>query len=159
MALRALADVVLVGAGTARDENYGPPSKQGLRIAVVSRSCALDFSSPLFTSGAGLVVTTLDAPAVPVESVRAGVGHVDLAAALAQLGATLVHAEGGPALNGALLRADLVDAINLTFSPHLTGTPGPSVAAGLFDLRRFRLASLEVADEFAFARYERIRSA
>ncbi|NCX05840.1 MAG: pyrimidine reductase family protein, partial [Actinobacteria bacterium] len=57
IALREAAAVVVVGAGTARTENYGPPSKPGLRIAVVTKSCALDFTSPLFSSGAGLVAT------------------------------------------------------------------------------------------------------
>ena len=35
--LRAIADVIVVGAGTVRDEGYGPPRKQGQRIGVVTR--------------------------------------------------------------------------------------------------------------------------
>ena len=156
--LRAAADVVLVGAGTVRTEHYGPPSKPGLRIAVVTRSCDLDFGTPLFTSGAGLVVTTLDAPAVPVQSVRAGHGEIDLAAALGQLEVDLVHVEGGPQLNARLLADDLVDVIHLTFAPHLTGARGRSIAEGAFDPRRFALAEAEVVEGFVFARYERVRT-
>jgi riboflavin biosynthesis pyrimidine reductase len=47
--LRSLADAVLVGAGTLRAENYGPGT---LPIAVVSRSCQLDWRSPFFTEAA-----------------------------------------------------------------------------------------------------------
>lgn len=157
--LRRAADVVLVGAGTVRAENYGPPSKAGLRIAVVTKSCALDFSSPLFASGAGLIVTTLDAPQVPVESVRAGTGEVDLTAAIRQLRADLVHVEGGPQLNGALMAADLVDAINLTITPRLFGAQGSSWTAPPHAARRFVLTWTDERDGLLFARWERVRSA
>jgi riboflavin biosynthesis pyrimidine reductase len=119
--LRDLADLVLVGAGTVRAEKYGPPTKPGQRIAVVTRSADLDWSSSLFTGGAALVVTTEDAPAVPVDSVRAGHDSVDLAAALAQLDAGVVLCEGGPSLNGDLVTAGLVDEWCLTLSPQLVG--------------------------------------
>lgn len=155
VALRSASDMVLVGAGTARSENYGPPSKRGLRIAVVSRSCNLDFSSPLFSSGAGLVVTTMSAPALPVDSVRAGATEIDFAGALSQIDARLLHVEGGPQLNAALLAADMVDAINLTFSPRLVGVSGRSIADGQFDRQRFTLVSAQHVEEFVFARYER----
>ncbi|WP_043478296.1 pyrimidine reductase family protein [Kitasatospora sp. MBT66] len=87
--LRALADVVLVGAGTARSEGYGPadvhPILSGLRvqagqepapaIAVVSaRLHNLRPDSPLLTSppvspGARTVVITTES--APAEAVRA----------------------------------------------------------------------------------------
>lgn len=157
--LRAAASVVLVGAGTVRAEKYGAPSRQDLRIAVVTNSCRLDFTSSLFSSGSGLIVTTLDAPDVPVESIRHGRGAVDLAAAIADLGPGLVHVEGGPALNAALLAADLVDAINLTVSPQVTGTRGPSWAMSPHPTRRFTLEGTESRDGFVFARWVRVRTA
>jgi riboflavin biosynthesis pyrimidine reductase len=63
--LRSLSDVVLVGAGTARAEHYGParlpPEVQRMRqergqsavplIAVVTRSLNLDWESSLFQAG------------------------------------------------------------------------------------------------------------
>jgi len=60
-ALRSHADVVLVAAGTVRAEHYGPI---GLPIAVVSRSCRLDWDWPLFTAtnAQPIVVTVAEAP-------------------------------------------------------------------------------------------------
>jgi hypothetical protein len=73
--LREIADVIVVGAGTARAESYGPPRKAGQRIGVVTRRANLDWTSPLFTSGAGFVITAADAPDVPVDAVRPGTGR------------------------------------------------------------------------------------
>lgn len=153
--LRAGASVVLVGAGTARAENYGPPSQPGLQIVVVTNSAELDFSSALFTSGAGIVATHHAAPEVPVASVRAGADTVDLAGIIQQLPHGIVHVEGGPSLNAALLDADLVDAINLTFSPRITGARGVSFSQAPHALRSFTQTSLTTQDDFVFVRYER----
>ena len=155
-AWRSACDVILVGAGTVRAEGYGLPSRQDLRIAVVSRSCDMDFSIPLFASGRGFLVTTLDAPDVPVETVRAGNGDVDLGAAIARLQARVVHVEGGPTLNAALLDAGLVDAINLTFSPRLAGVhDSDPVATAMNNPRQFTLVDAAREADFVFARYER----
>lgn len=159
IALRQKASVVLVGAGTARGEGYGAPSKPGLRIGVVTLSCNMDFASPLFTSGAGFIVTTTSAPAVPVDSIRAGHAEVDFSTVIDQLPHGVIHVEGGPQLNAALFDADLVDAINLTYSPLLTGNRGPSLSHAPHALRRFSLAHAEQRDNFVFARYERLRTA
>lgn len=153
--LRSRAAVVLVGAGTAKGEGYGAPSRKDLRIGVVTRSCNLDFGTPLFSSGAGFVVTTTDAPEVPVDSMREGTAQIDFAAVIARLPEGLVHVEGGPTLNAALMEADLVDAINLTFTPHLTGARGPGISQAPHALRRFTLTDLRQVEGFAFARYER----
>lgn len=158
IALRRASSIVLVGAGTVRAESYGPPSRPGLRIAVVTRSCDLDFTSPLFASGAGLVVTSVDSPSVPVDSIRAGTGKVDLRVIIDQLPDGIIHVEGGPSLNAALLDADLVDAINVTFSPQLGGRRGPSLSQAPHTLRRFALAGFSSQDDLTFARYERISS-
>jgi riboflavin biosynthesis pyrimidine reductase len=129
LALRALADVVLVAAGTVRAEGYGPPALPdelaaarrragrgpGPRIAVVTRSLDLDWDADLFVRAdpraRPIVLTTSDAPAAgraPAERVAqvlaAGEGSVDLGGALAALGeggARSVLAEGGPSLNRA----------------------------------------------------------
>jgi riboflavin biosynthesis pyrimidine reductase len=76
--LRSLADVVLVGAGTARTEGYGPPRTPETaqarrrargqtpfpRLALVSGRLDLDFTAPLFTAAPErpLIITTEVAP-------------------------------------------------------------------------------------------------
>ncbi len=164
--LRAIADVIVVGAGTVRDEGYGPPRKPGQRIGVVTGSGDVDLSSTLFTSGAGFVITTEDATfdTADIDVVRAGTGSVDLAAAINQLsrlisGCGVVQAEGGATLNGALLDADVIDEINVTTSPAAVGGTGPRIAAGAGDHQhRFDLAQLAIDDlSFVYARWLRRR--
>ena len=118
----------IVGAGTVRDEGYGPPRKPGQRIGVVSRRGDVDAHQPLFTSGAGFLILPEDAP--PTSGRRRcapASASVDLAGALGQLDADFVQAEGGARLNGALLDADVIDELNLTISPQLAGGDGPRV--------------------------------
>lgn len=164
--LRSLADVIIVGSGTARAEGYGPPKRSGLRIGVVTASGRVDPAIPLFTSGAGFVITTDDAD-IPtgIEVIRAGAEHVDLAAAIEALDQVcdtprFVQAEGGPTLNGALLAADVVDEINVTTSPLTVGGAGARLSAGGADhAHRFRLRQLLVDDRsFVYSRWLRRRS-
>ncbi len=164
--LRSLADVVLVGAGTARGEGYGPPERPGQRIGLVTRSGNVDTSTELFGSGAGFVVTTeeasIDAPD-GIEIVRAGTEEVDLAGAIAEIGrrfgASVIQAEGGPMLNGALADADLIDELDLTASPGVVGGTGPRLTRGGDDVERpFDLVQLVVDDDqFLFQRWRRRR--
>jgi riboflavin biosynthesis pyrimidine reductase len=161
-ALRHHADVILVGAGTAREERYGAPRRAGQRIAVVSRSGRLDPGSGLVTSGAAVLVLPTDGPEVDVETIRAGTGTVDLTAALVELrrrfGARFVHAEGGPRLNGALARAGLVDEWNVTIAPAVVGGAGPRLVDGAPDLgERLRVAHVLEDEGFLFVRALRAR--
>jgi len=156
--LRSFADVILVGAGTVRAEGYGPPKVPGQRIAVVSQSGHFDFDSPLFASGKALLVLPQDAPGVPVPSVRAGVGSVDIVAALGQLDAEVVQAEGGATLNGLLAAADVIDELNLSISPQMNGGAGPRLTSGAPALsHRMELAHVLEDDSFLFTRYLRSR--
>lgn len=145
-ALRALADGVVVGAGTARTEGYGPhrvrPELAARRradgrdapaaIVVVSRSLELDYDAPLFTAAhtPTVVLTCAAAPADRREAagragrvVVAGDDAVDLTAGIAalrdELGLASLVCEGGPALNAALLDAGLVDELCVTVAPSL----------------------------------------
>lgn len=158
-ALRGLADVVLVGAGTARDESYGPPRREGLRIAIVTRSLRLDWNDDLLQSGQAIVVTTETAGEIPADMtvVRAGHDDVDLSLAvqrLGELGAGVVMAEGGPSLNGALVAAGLVDELCLTVSPHLVAGLSARVAHGKESvLSRLDLAHVLEEDGWLFLRY------
>lgn len=141
-ALRAVSDAVVVGAGTARTEDYGPvrprPAGQAWRLArdlppaplvIVSRSLLLDPSARCF-DGPTVVVTCDAAPGRErfPDVVVAGDEQVDLAEAVRQLadrGLTRLLCEGGPQLLTGLLQAALVDELCLTLSPLLLGrAPG-----------------------------------
>jgi riboflavin biosynthesis pyrimidine reductase len=143
--LRTLADVVLVGAGTARDENYGGAREvdgHAPVIAVVSRSLDLDPSSRLFvdTARRPVVVTCAASPERPraqladvADVIVAGDQDVDLAVALdalAERGLWRVLCEGGPHLLGSLAAARLLDELCLTLAPLLAGGTGGRIVAG-----------------------------
>src|ERR1700751_386897 len=154
--LRVLADVVLVGAGTARVEEYKPalrrPSLASLRegrpgtatIALVTRTVGLNLASPLFTEtppDARTIVipcaasdADLRAQAAKVADVIvAGEETVDLAEALDALekrGLSRVLCEGGPHLLGDLKAAGLLDELCLSLSPTLAGPGASRIIAG-----------------------------
>jgi riboflavin biosynthesis pyrimidine reductase len=165
LTLRDLADVILVGAGTARAEGYGPPRKTGQRVGVVSNSGRVDANSSLFSSGAGFLIVPESAPQTAIDTVRAGATRVDLGLAVSSLSRVVaevafIHAEGGPHLNGALATADLIDELNLTLSPLLAGGDGPRLTVGGADVSSaFELAHLVVDEEsFVFSRWVRRRA-
>jgi len=165
--LRSQADIVLVAAGTVRAEHYGPSA---VPVAVISRSCQLDWDSPFFTAAIAppFVVTVAEAPALErkkaadlAEVIIAGERDVDLAfalGALAERGFARVLAEGGPSLNGQLAAAGLLDELCLTLSPLLAGGQAKRILAGP-DLGLpgaglgWRLRSLCEQDGFLFLRY------
>jgi riboflavin biosynthesis pyrimidine reductase len=187
--LRALADVVLVGAGTVRRERYGPVRlSDHLRaertnegrppvppLAVVSRSLELDFDAPVFAEAdpesPTIVLTSASAPADRVraaeghaEVVIAGEDQVDPAAAMAALGARgarIVLCEGGPTLLGGLVAADALDELCLTIAPVMGGDPLPVALTpdGPGPLARFRLEHVLNAGSDLFLRFERDREA
>lgn len=143
---RSVADVVLVGAGTARDEGYGPlrvpadlraaraerGQDERLPIALVTRTGELpEKLRDVPAEDRPYVVTVTSNPRLddldPERLIVAGDTTVDLAAALDALaarGLTRVLAEGGPRLLGDLTAAGLVDELCLSTSPVLTGGPG-----------------------------------
>jgi riboflavin biosynthesis pyrimidine reductase len=166
LGLRALADLVLVGAGTVRGEGYGRPGRRDLRIGVVTNSGSLDLDAELFRSGAGFLVAPRSAPIDEdrVDVLRAGDEAVDLADAIARLheirpGVRHVQVEGGPSLNAALLDADLLDELAVTVSPQLVGGDGPRLTSGADESsRHYRLDQLLVDVEgYLFGRWLRHR--
>ena len=131
--LRRLADVVIVGAGTARIEKYGSSRTP---LALVSRR--LDLPDELVGPDL-IVITTIDAPADRVEALRAagvdvlmhGEIEVDWSAVLAAFearGWRHLLCEGGPTLHGDLVTNDLVDEVCLTVAPTLTSGDAPRIA-------------------------------
>jgi riboflavin biosynthesis pyrimidine reductase len=164
--LRIHADVVIVGAGTVRDESYGAPVRADQRIGVVTVSGAVDTTGPLFAGGSAFLICpsdTVTPEGVDVLRVASSRDGVDITEAVERLGEMTevdVHhvlCEGGSRLNGALLDADLVDELNLTVSPLLVGGTGPRLStAAEENRRRFRLAQLIADDDsMLFGRWAR----
>jgi riboflavin-specific deaminase-like protein len=169
--LRAMADVVLVGAGTVRAENYGGAREGGDKgpppIAVVSRSLDLDPAARVFTETQvkPIIVTCSSAPAdlrQRLESVAdvvvAGEADVDLrlaVAAFAERGLEQVICEGGPHLFGSLVGAGLVDELCLTLAPLLAGGTAGRIVAGLVSrvADPLRLVHVLEDDSHLFLRY------
>ncbi|MBB3674556.1 dihydrofolate reductase family protein [Modestobacter versicolor] len=178
--LRALADAVLVGAGTAAAEGYRPvlaDSEVGrlrtvldrpatMPVVVVSRRASLSPDHQLVT---GAVTPTLlvtcgasDADrraalgAAGVEVLVCGDDEVDLVAAcdeLADRGHQQVLCEGGPALFQAALAAGLVDELDLTIAPLLVGGGPALLPHGLPTPAAAQLTQLLEEDSVLFTRY------
>lgn len=127
---RALADCVLVGAGTARAEGYRPGRTP---IVVVSRSGRLPES---LAAGGGevVLVTCASSGREPSDDVWiVGDDAVDLPAVVGRLrdaGMPCVLTEGGPRLFHDLLAAGVVDQLALTLAPRIVGGDHTRVVAG-----------------------------
>ncbi|KBZ61824.1 pyrimidine reductase family protein [Mycobacterium colombiense] len=179
--LRGLADVVLVGAGTARAENYGPVKLSDAArarrqhegragpppIAVVSRSGELParlFSNP-------------DQPPILVTCERTAARHdpdddrqhvmvagqdsVDVSRAVAmlrELGMHRILCEGGPTLLDELVEADAVTEICVTLAPKLAASQPVgyrSHPARLPTPVTMQLEHVLVCDGYLFVKYRR----
>lgn len=159
MLLRALADVVLVGAGTIRVENYGGARLNATdrarrrdrgqsevpRLAIVTRSGQLDRDLRVFTdTELAPLVLTCAATADDTRRRLAGGAEVlscsgddpervDEAAVLDVLaahGQYRVLTEGGPTLMGSFIERDLLDELCLTTAPYLVGGLARRIATG-----------------------------
>ncbi|BBY00744.1 pyrimidine reductase family protein [Mycobacterium seoulense] len=172
--LRGFADVVLVGAGTARAENYGPvrlvdPGRSAPPpIAVISRSGQLPprlFGDP---DRPPILVTCARSAAARDagddgrrQVLLAGEESVDVALAVALLRAGGMHrilCEGGPTVLDELVEADVVDEICVTVAPKLAaGQPvGQRLTPSALPVPvPMRLEHALVCDDYLFLRYRR----
>ncbi|WP_405064543.1 pyrimidine reductase family protein [Kribbella sp. NBC_01505] len=181
--VRRLADIVLVGAGTIRDEGYTPlrlskasrewRTANGLAenptLAVVSSRLELSPVNPIFRSAERPIVITHEASppdrrealAEVADLLVLGDAEVDLPALVqefADRGKPQILSEGGPHLLGSLAAADLVDEFCLALAPLLAGPGSGRVTAGppTTLTRRLKLATTVVAsDDYLFFRYLR----
>jgi riboflavin biosynthesis pyrimidine reductase len=178
--LRALADGILVGAGTARTEGYGPHRLRAdlaerraadgrpdpAPIILVSRSLALDLSSPLFAEAKTptIVLTCAAAPPERLAATRrvatvveAGEVDVDLGAGLValrgELGLASLICEGGPTLNSGLFAGGLVDELCVTLAPSLAGHPSLGLSASASRAAALTLAGALEQDDELYLRY------
>lgn len=145
--LRAEADAILVGAGTARADD--PPlhvrsekmqryrrslgKPDGLDRVLVSASLDVEPDNRFFddTGGTRIVATVESAPIERLSALdglaeiwRLGAERVDLAALLRRLktrGVERLLLEGGGELNWGFLEQDLIDELYVTIAPRLLG--------------------------------------
>jgi diaminohydroxyphosphoribosylaminopyrimidine deaminase / 5-amino-6-(5-phosphoribosylamino)uracil reductase len=148
--LRHSADAVITGVGTilADDplftDRTGEPRRRKLLRVVLDSQLRLPPRSKFVKSAEDdvLVFTTLRPESPKVRALaKAGVqilrvpaknGHVDLHAVLAELGKRQmlnIVLEAGAELNGAALKADIVDKMVLFYAPKIMGTGGVPMAA------------------------------
>ena len=179
MAMRAVADVILVGAGTVRKETYGPvrldAAAQDRRrardqpplppLAIVSNRAELDATARVFTDGARPLLLTCAAGAAAradlaavADVVVSGDQWVELDVALDELharGLGRVSCEGGPMLLRSLITAGLLDELCCTTSPLLAGAGHRSLLGDqpLTDPVTLRLTTILEGDGMVFARY------
>lgn len=173
--LRELADVILVGAGTVRSENYGGArTSDELRsrrvadgvtpvppVAVVTASCDLSSDLRLFTDTTvpPIVLTSESAPESNrrvAEQAGADVRIIAehdidgaaLLAAITEAGWTRVLCEGGPRLFGRMIQDGIVDDLCLTWAPVLAaGAAGRIASAPLATLTPMRRTHLLCDDD------------
>ena len=134
-ALRTVADAVLVGAGTARIEDYRPvlhrPAAAAWRaghgrsaqtpLVVVSRRGDLATNARLHAGPVILAVPEgVAVPPGPADVIRT-VDPAELVAALHERGLTRLLCEGGPTLLTSFLQAGVVDELCLTTAPKAVG--------------------------------------
>jgi len=155
--LRALSDVVLVGAGTARIEGYrrasirapwldlreGRPAHPTMAVFSRSGDVPPGLSQAREDSGEVLLVTCQGAGAAAVDRARIALGEdqviiagdtsVDLSAAvdsLAVRGLPRMLCEGGPHLMRDLTASGCLDELCLAIAPTLVAGDHPRITAG-----------------------------
>jgi riboflavin-specific deaminase-like protein len=178
--LRETADAILVGAGTARDEDYRPPrlsteaqerrrarGQASLpRLVVVTSRLSLDPAARMFSDPANrpLIVTTEESAAradaalrAAAEILPAGRGDVDFDSTLRHMREMSIKrllCEGGPTLNAALISRGLVDELFLTIAPLVVGhSPHRIVTGDVAGPRRLSLRELREHEGELLTRY------
>jgi riboflavin biosynthesis pyrimidine reductase len=180
MAMRGVSDAILVGAGTVRQEKYGPvrldagvqarrQARQQVtlpRLAIVSNQADLDPADRVFAGDTPpLLLTTMAAAerrvdlAEVAEVVPCGDQWVDITVAVdelltRQLGRILC--EGGPTLLRSLLAADLLDELCYTSAPTLVGMGHRSLLGDqpCPDAFSLRLIAVLEGDGMLLSRYQ-----
>jgi riboflavin-specific deaminase-like protein len=178
--LRTIADAVLIGTGTLRAEGYARLVRAEARRArrraegltedplavIVSRRFDIPWEAGLFEAPEQpvLIYTGVEAgepPDVPapVEVVRLEVpGLTAMLGDLHARGVRKLLSEGGPTMHGALWEAGLVDELNLTLTPLITGDADePNIVEGgrLPEAAELELLEVERVGSELFLRYGR----
>lgn len=177
--LRRVADVVVVGAGTVRDEGYDALRVSDASVkwrvahgrgehpvfAIVTGALELDPASGIFTKAPvrPVILTTERASGKAgfselADVVVAGPTKVDARAAVDALRARGLHrilCEGGPTLFGTFIAADALDELCITVSPSLEAGDARRIAHGEAPPRDLRLAGVLRSGDTLLLRYGR----
>lgn len=178
-AIRAVPDVILVGAGTVLAENYKPVTLDAERrerrvslgsaetptLAILSGRLSIDTEARVFgdPDHKPLLITSTDAN--PSKLVLLG-DAADVAilpdlkpeTILHHLGAaSVVLLEGGPTLNGHFASAGLIDEVNLSISPTLLSGGSARIASGpqLIPPQAMTIDRVLLGEKMLFVRYLR----
>jgi len=160
-ALRAQADAIVVGAGTARTERYRVAA---VPLVIVSHRGLVP--EQLRDAPAGKVLLVTCADSLGLDECRETLGHdqvivvgdsqVDLAgmkAALVERGHRNLLSEGGPHLLRDLLAQDAADELCLTWVPRTIGGVHPRILEGAPVDTAMRLALLMEQDGTLIGRW------
>ena len=136
--LHRSVDCVLVGAETVRRDSYSPlPAHQ--QLVVVSRTGDLGANTESLMNAGNTKIAAGDVHNI-----------------VRQLPGSVCALEGGPRLNGQMLRADLVDEVCLTIAPLFVGGPVGRIVEGDWVHRdHWNLAHVGQDSGFVFLRYLR----
>jgi 5-amino-6-(5-phosphoribosylamino)uracil reductase len=178
-ALRAVPDIILVGAGTVEAEDYGPVTLDETRrerrlaagltevpvLAIVSGRLHLDPERRVFSDSEHRPMVITGPEASPVKLAMLGdsadvviLEELTAAAILTRFGAArTILCEGGPTLAGRFVAEGLLDELNLTLAPTLIGGSSSRLAKGPgadppLDMRLDRAL---IGDRSLFLRYLR----
>jgi riboflavin biosynthesis pyrimidine reductase len=168
--LRAVCDVILVGAATTKVEDYGTVrlTEDGAawrraqdlpdlpRVAVVSQRLEID--ERVLAGPRPIVITSaaVDTSGLEADVVVAGDDEVDLSLALDLLtgqGLRRILCEGGPLLLGGVIRAGRLTELCLTTSPLLAGAGPGLLPEPLGEPLKLRLEHLLEGDGVVISRY------
>lgn len=174
--LRALTDMVVVGAATVRAEDYRRPAGRADLRSRRLRPSGEEYPAVAVLTTTGDVPESLEkewptflvCPTENVEMVQARThlpaSHVigadtisDLVNHLATRGFQAIQAEGGPSVLGRFLAEDLLDELCFTQSHLTVGGNSPRVITGDLVSRTWALQTLIVGDGATLQHYRRDR--
>lgn len=172
--LRALADAVLVGAGTVRAEDYSrvegradllAPSRRpsGEALPVLAVATASGGIPPEADDRAGLILLV---PAQELESVRARTSLAaeqvvaadspqEMISALVSRGHRAIQLEGGPSLLGDFAAAGKIDELCFSVTHRTVGGTSPRVVDGPAHDQPWQLSTMLIGEQATLTRYRR----
>lgn len=172
--LRAVTDVVLVGAATVRAEDYRRPRGRRDLLAPSHRPAGGERPALAIWSTSGELPATIEADwpiylitpphaaatagrraRIPADQVIPAATAAEAVAALADKGYRGIQAEGGPASLARLAAEGLLDELCFSVTHRTVGGPSPRVMEGISHDQAWRLDSLLSGQHATITRYLR----